>query len=219
MLWHPLERAALADALTAVGPDAPTLCQGWSARHLAAHVVLRETAPLVGAGIVLPVLAERTEQRIQAMGDGHTSPVAYAALVRRIRNGPPVWSPLRWAGDAGQLTEFFVHTEDVRRAGPGGVDVVPRPRQAGHDEALWHGLGRMARLAYRRCPVGVVLADGTGRNLRARAAADGDVVVRGPVGELLLHAFGRAAVAHVTVEGTAAAVAALDAFRPRGTTG
>ncbi|WP_024288564.1 TIGR03085 family metal-binding protein [Cellulomonas sp. KRMCY2] len=215
MPWHPLERAALADALIAVGPDAPTLCEGWSARHLAAHVVLRETAPLVGAGVVLPALAERAEQRIQALGDGQTSPESWARLVQRVRTGPPAWSPMRWAGDAVQLVELFVHTEDVRRGGAAGYQVAPRERQRGHDDTLWRALSRTARMLYRSCPVGVVLADGTGRDLRVRAAVPGDVIVRGPVGELLLHAFGRSAVAHVTVEGTTEAVASMDASRPR----
>lgn len=36
------ERLLLADLLEAAGPDAPTLCEGWNARDLAAHVVVRE---------------------------------------------------------------------------------------------------------------------------------------------------------------------------------
>src|SRR5690606_24047731 len=35
------ERHALADLLMAVGPDAPTLCAGWTTAHLAAHLVVR----------------------------------------------------------------------------------------------------------------------------------------------------------------------------------
>src|SRR3954466_12386279 len=33
------ERLLLADLLEAVGPEAPTLCEGWNSRDLAAHVV------------------------------------------------------------------------------------------------------------------------------------------------------------------------------------
>ena len=36
------ERAGLADTLASVGPDAPTLCAGWTTTDLALHVVLRE---------------------------------------------------------------------------------------------------------------------------------------------------------------------------------
>lgn len=64
MPWHPLERAALAHALREAGPDAPTLCEGWAARHLAAHVVLRETSPVAAAGAALPPLSGYAERRV-----------------------------------------------------------------------------------------------------------------------------------------------------------
>ena len=32
------ERAALADLLEELGPDAPTCCEGWTTAHLAAHL-------------------------------------------------------------------------------------------------------------------------------------------------------------------------------------
>ncbi|WP_461013210.1 maleylpyruvate isomerase N-terminal domain-containing protein, partial [Trueperella pyogenes] len=36
------ERRRLADLLLAKGPDAPTLCEGWFTRDLAAHLWIRE---------------------------------------------------------------------------------------------------------------------------------------------------------------------------------
>ena len=47
------ERQALCDDLQAAGPDAPTLCVGWTARDLAAHLVLRERRLDAGADAVL----------------------------------------------------------------------------------------------------------------------------------------------------------------------
>lgn len=227
MPWHPLERTALADALSAAGPGAPTCCTGWRSEHLAAHIVRREGSPGSAAGIVVPWLAARTERDVQETGDRAASSDGFAAIVDLVRSGPPPTSPMRWAGDAVQLVELFVHTEDVRR-GAGRGAALPRTLPPGEQEALWAGLRRTARLAYRDSPVGVVLTDG-GRTVRARrpprgggptGAAPGaptgrDVVVRGPVGELLLHAYGRSRVAEVTVEGPREAVAALDAARPR----
>ena len=32
------ERQQLADLMASVGPDAPTLCEGWTVRDLAAHL-------------------------------------------------------------------------------------------------------------------------------------------------------------------------------------
>src|SRR5690606_13666628 len=109
MRYHPRERAALADALDEVGPGAPTLCAGWRSEQVAAHVVLRETAPLVAAGVAVPALAARTERATQALGARSTDPASYAALVERVRRGPGHWHPLEWS-DASQLVELYVHT-------------------------------------------------------------------------------------------------------------
>lgn len=51
------ERLALCETLRAVGPDAPTLCEGWLTRDLAAHLVLRESRPDAAPGIVVSALA------------------------------------------------------------------------------------------------------------------------------------------------------------------
>ena len=56
------ERLALADALLAAGPDAPTVCEGWPTRDLAAHVVLRERRPDAALGILLKPLHEHLQQ-------------------------------------------------------------------------------------------------------------------------------------------------------------
>ena len=47
------ERHALCDLLIEVGPDAPTLCEGWSTFDLAAHLVVRERRPDRGPGLVI----------------------------------------------------------------------------------------------------------------------------------------------------------------------
>lgn len=224
MAWHTLERSALVEALLTAGPGAPTLCEGWRTEHLAAHVVLRQGSPTVALGLVVPGLHGRTERVTLALGDSSVTGAGYQALVERVRT-PPRWSPVAWAGDLADLTELFVHTEDVRRAGPAGASVEARTRTAAHDDALWRALTRMARLAYRRSPVGVVLVDTAGREVRARVAprasralptspGPSDVVVRGALDDLLLHAFGRSSAARVLVDGAPDAVAAMEGFRP-----
>ena len=50
------ERAALLDLLERLGPDAPTLCEGWATHDLAAHLVVRERRPVAGPGYVFPAL-------------------------------------------------------------------------------------------------------------------------------------------------------------------
>lgn len=205
MTWHTLERRELAQALTEAGPDAPTLCEGWQARHLAAHVVLRESSLLVPAGLAVPALGRRAEQAIDDLAGAGLSEGGYRDLVARVAAEPPAWHPMRWAGDLANLVEFFVHTEDVRR---GGGLVEDRTLEPEREQALWDQLLRAARLSYRKVRAGVVLVrpDGVRRRVKGPARGSGTVVVRGSVADLLLHAFGRGAATRVTVEGDAADV-------------
>lgn len=209
MPWHPVERAALADALRHAGPDAPTLCTGWTGAHLAAHVVLRDSAPAVAAGAVVRPLNPYAERRIARLADASREPAAYAALVDRVERGPARWSPMAWVGDAGHLLEMFVHTEDVRR---GTGPVPPLALAPAHAEAIWARLTRHARVLYRRAGVGVVLVvpGGPRRAVRRPSGDAGTVVVRGEVGELALHAYGRGAAARVDVLGDPAEVEQLE---------
>src|SRR4051812_33898145 len=110
------ERQALCSTLDAVGPDAPTLDEGWATRDLAAHLVLRETRLDASLGIVVAPLAGWTG-RVQR-GIAQTP---WPELVARLRTGPPRWSPYSVGGvdERVNLVEFVVHHEDVRRAQPG----------------------------------------------------------------------------------------------------
>jgi len=202
---HP-SREVLAEVLLAAGPDEPTLCAGWRTRHLAAHLVLREHSPLA-AGIVAKPLAARFERAVGELAAESAETAPYAALVERFRSGPPRFSPLALPGvdNAANLVEFFVHTEDVRRA---GERWAPRVLDDDYSEALWHSLVRGSRLLYRRSPVGIILVRPDGvRHVAKRAASA--VAVTGEPSELLMHAFGRRGHALVTFEGTAGAVARL----------
>jgi uncharacterized protein (TIGR03085 family) len=181
------ERRALSDLFDALGPDVPTLCDGWTARDLAAHLVLRDRRPDAAAGIAIKPLAARTE-RIQ----GTIAARPWAELVDQVRTGPPAWSPFRLPGLADLVNgaEYFVHHEDVRRGQP---DWQPRPPDARRDDAVWRAVRMTGRLAYRRSPVGVVLRRPDGQELAAHRGPD-TVAVVGEPGELLLHMFGRDAV-------------------------
>ena len=44
------ERAALADLFAALGPDQPTLCEGWDTQDLLIHLLIRERSPLGAVG-------------------------------------------------------------------------------------------------------------------------------------------------------------------------
>ena len=80
------ERLALCDLFDELGADAPTLLDGWTARDLAAHIVLRERDPIAGPCLVLPGLFQRFAERRRARLAEHTE---FGWLVARIRSGPP----------------------------------------------------------------------------------------------------------------------------------
>jgi uncharacterized protein (TIGR03085 family) len=198
------ERSGLADDLTARGPDARTLCDGWTTADLASHVVLRERRPLVAAGILLPPLAGYTQRSMRKLRET----TEYADLVAMVRAGAQRWSPLQVLpalDSAVNTTELFVHHEDVRRTGP---DAEPRELSPELQSALWKQLRRGARLMMRTAPVGVILRAPDGTTATGKRGST-IVVVSGPVGELVLFASGRQRVAQVKLDGSADAVAAL----------
>ncbi len=199
------ERLAYVAAAEEFGAHGATLCDPWDVAALSAHIVLRESRPDVAPGIMIPALAGRLE-RAQTELAG----IDFAALVDRVRNGPPVWSPARLAlvDDAVNLVEFYVHTEDIRRAN--GQE--PRTLPADVERALGRTLKRLGVLMFRSSPVGVTL-EPTGRTPYAvHPPTDlGEVHLAGPVGELLLAAYGRIRVARVEATGSQEAIAALSA--------
>lgn len=198
------ERRALADLMEQVGPDAPTLCEGWTTFDLAAHLVVRERRPDSGPGLVVPALARWTERVRQ--GAKHRG---YARLVELVRSGPPVFSPFALPGvDAAANTiEMFVHHEDVRRAQAGWE---PRSLPADADDELWRRVTRGSRLAFRKVGVGVVLCRPDGTTYEARAGSP-TVTLTGAPGELALYSSGRRDHARVEIDGDRAAVDALAA--------
>jgi uncharacterized protein (TIGR03085 family) len=193
------ERLLLADLLENVGPDAPTLCEGWKARDLAAHLVVRERRGDAAAGVVIPKLAARGD-RIR----GEFAAKPFAELVQLIRTGPPKLSPfaLKQVDEAANTVEFYIHGEDVRRAQP---DWQPRSLDPVFADSLWARLERAARVFGRRSPVGLVLRRPDGRTVVAHKGTP-VVTVTGEPGELLLYVSGRQAHARVEVEGEAYAV-------------
>lgn len=199
------ERAELSELMLAVGPDAPTLCEGWTTRDLAAHLVVREARPDAAPGILFSPLAGWTARVTRAVAAR-----PYSELVRQVRTGPPTLSVFSLPGADGlvNLLEYFVHHEDVRRAQP---QWAPRDLPADLSNELWSRLGQMGGLMYRRVPVGVALrrTDGPGGQHVVRKG-EPMVSVTGTAQELLLHTYGRAST-QVEVSGPAHAVAAFHA--------
>lgn len=193
------ERTACADLLLSLGPDAPTLCEGWNTRDLAVHLVVREHRPDAAAGMfVRPFaghLAAVTEQY---------SAKPYEELVESYRQGPPAWNPMRLVDRFINLAENFVHHEDVRR---GGGERTPRDLPQATRDALWSAVTQSARGFVSSSGAGVRLvrtdAAGSGSGHRPEVTVGGspEVTLTGEAGELLLWIFGRDKACTLTIDG------------------
>jgi uncharacterized protein (TIGR03085 family) len=201
------ERAALSDTLEKTDPGQPTLCAGWTAHDLLAHLLVRERQPWASGGIAIPLLAPLTQQAMRGYAD-----TPWQQMVDELRSGPPAWSPYRInrVDEAANGAELFVHHEDVRRGLPGWE---PRESDETRDAALWSLVRRSGRSLYRRSPVGIVVRRPVAEQAVVKTGT-GLVTVDGEPGEILLHAFGREA-ARVDLRGEPADVAAFEAA-PRG---
>jgi uncharacterized protein (TIGR03085 family) len=191
------ERAAMCDTFEKVGPDAPTLCEGWNTLDLAAHLVAREARSDAALGLVVPFLAghlQNVMDKYKAKG--------YEPLVAMLRTGPP-WMHRTGPLATANVSEMFVHHEDVRR--PAGEP--PRPIDAEMDQILWKLLGFGMR---QKSIPGVALtlrAPGGREKLVTKKGAP--VTVIGPTGELTLYLSGRKSAAEVSFEGDDEAVAVV----------
>ncbi len=193
------ERAALVDTLREVGPDAPTLCEGWKTRDLAAHLVIREYRPDAAPGILIPFFSSHTA-KVQDKVAGQTD---WNELLDKVASGPPVYSPLKLLDPVANVAEMFIHHEDVRRARPGWK---PRVLEPALSTALRRTLPLMARLTLAKVPGRVALRtpDGKTALIAGRGSA---VTVTGAPEELLLFSVGRQA--QVEFDGDASAVQAV----------
>ncbi|MDQ1643323.1 MAG: hypothetical protein QOJ90_2674 [Actinomycetota bacterium] len=198
------ERAALADLLDELGPDEPTLAEGWTTRDLAAHLVIRERRPDASAGIAVPFLAPYT-RGVQAAAAKRP----FEDLVAEVRSGPPAWSlfALPRMDRLLNTTEYFVHHEDVRRAQPGWA---PRDLSDRASATLWKAATGRARLAFRGVGCGVVLSR-PGADSVTVTSGEPTAVLTGEPQELLLYVFGRKDHALVEVTGPKDARACLGA--------
>jgi uncharacterized protein (TIGR03085 family) len=190
------ERRALADLLDELGPDAPTCCAGWTTAHLAAHLVVRDSRPdaMPGLGVErfwpggpLSRWSHRAEARLR---EG----TPYPEVVRRVRSGPPAWSPVRLPAVDRLLntSEFTIHHEDVRRA---QESWKPRALPRADQDTLWSAVTTFSRAARR--PLLLRRSDAPG--VEQRVGSGAARTVTGEPLELLLWLSGRGSVACVDV--------------------
>lgn len=195
------ERAELCDLFLSVGPDAPTLCEGWTTRDLAAHLIVREGRLDAAPGIVLKPLAGYTQKVTNSVLARD-----WEEIVNTIRSGPPTLSPFSIPGMNGlaNLFEYLVHHEDVIRAQDGWT---PRYLDSGESDVVWERLCKARKLLFRSVKGGVILVrtDLAGSGTQAMSGAGSDpVTLTGTALDLTLLAYGRKAV-NVEIGGSPAA--------------
>jgi uncharacterized protein (TIGR03085 family) len=197
------ERDALCDTAVSVGPEAPTLCGGWDARDLVAHLLVRERGwwgP--AAGIALGPLEGVTERAME-----RTARRPFPEMVGLLRERP--LTPYRLPGVErfANTLEYVVHHEDLRRAQPGWE---PRDLPADDEDELWTLLPGSARLSARKAGVPIVVrrGDRPGQEATVRRGED-PVVVTGKPAELVLFFFGRDQLRDVAFDGPPDAVSRL----------
>ncbi|MEQ4716239.1 TIGR03085 family metal-binding protein [Nonomuraea sp. B19D2] len=193
------ERSALCDLFDRLGPDAPTLCTGWSTYDLAAHLVLRERRPDAMGGIAIKPLSGYTA----SVQDGLKARHPYPELVGVVRKPGGVYGLLPFLDEAVNTLEFFVHHEDVRRAQP---EWEPRELSEEFEQLIWKRVASGARLMLRKAPVGVVLHRLGGGVVLGGPRGGTRVEVTGRAAELLMFCFGRQRHAQVELTGDPEAV-------------
>jgi len=177
------ERAALVATMRTTGPDAPTLCEGWTTRDLAAHLVVREGRLDAAPGIALPFLAGYTD-KVQRKTAASTD---WDELLTKIASGPPLLSPFKLIDAVANMDEMFIHHEDVRRAQTGWE---PRALDADTAAGLRRQLSFMARMTMGNVPARVTLQTPDGEAV-AVVGKGPALTVTGDVGELTLFVAGR----------------------------
>jgi uncharacterized protein (TIGR03085 family) len=197
------ERHALCDTALVLGPEAPTLCAGWDARDLVAHLLVRERGwwgPAAGITIArLQGVTERAMERKERM--------PFPEMVEQLRD--PALTPFRLPG-VERLTntlEYLVHHEDLRRA---QSTWEPRDLPVEDEDDIWKLLKGSARLATRKADTPIVIrrTDRPGQEATVRRG-EPPVVVSGRPSEMVLFFFGRDQHSEVSFDGPEDAVSRL----------
>ncbi|MGE2816099.1 TIGR03085 family metal-binding protein [Mycobacterium heidelbergense] len=184
------ERVAMVETLRAAGPDAPTLCEGWTTHDLVAHLVVRERRPDALPGLVFGPLASYTARMQTRLATTRT----WEDLVELFASGPPALSLFKVLDPVASIHEMFVHHEDVRRAQKGWE---PRELDARTSAAVKRRVGMISRAGMSKSMnavrVRLTLRTPDGQTVVA-VGSGSPVTVTGEPLELLLFAFGRNAV-------------------------
>ena len=190
------QRALLCDLFLELGPDAPTLNEGWTTQDLAAHLYIREHKPLAMPGMFVAKFADTTEriqnEAIQKLG--------FVGLVEKLRTPALLIRPVDAIMNG---AEYYIHHEDVLRANDRSQKLT-----SGDERALRGPLKMFAGRLVKAYGDRVVLDTIDGEELELGRGTR-PVHVVGAASEILLFVSGRGEHAKVEFVGEPEAVALL----------
>lgn len=199
------ERHDLCDLALELGADAPTLCGDWDARHLLAHLFVREHRPLASLGIPVPLLSGLTDKAMARAARGE-----FRTLVGKVRSPGLTPFALRPVEVLANTLEYVVHHEDLRRAQDGWE---PRTLPTDDLDAVWRAVRLPGRMLVRPAGVPVTIRrsdTGAETVLRGGGGPGGSgVTVTGPVLEVVMFLYGREEHRDLELDGPADQVARL----------
>ena len=205
--------ARLLEGLSAEQWDHPSLCEGWTVRHVAAHLTMQEVRPRDAARFVArhPRMLRSTslnafirDSAVLQAGD-----LEEAEIIGGIRGGigsrrhNPFVTPLE------TLTDILVHSQDI--ALPLGLHLAMRPGPSSLAATRrWDTRNTWLSRVNRRIPLEEYRLRATDTDW---ARGDGPDVA-GPVGAILLLLTGRTvALQQLTGEGSERLRQAMDAYQ------
>ena len=201
------ERAALCNTALEAGEQAPTLCGRWTVKDLVIHLLVRERDPLGAPGIVLPQLEGLTDRSARRLARQD-----FSSLVERVRSGPPRWSPMSLPplDRALNTLEYFVHHEDIRRA---GTEWEPRELTEREQKVIWKAISAAGKGLVRPSgvPVEIRWVSAERESTAVLRKGEDPVVVSGTPAEITMMLFGREQYVGLEFDGPEASVKKLTA--------
>jgi uncharacterized protein (TIGR03085 family) len=195
------ERQALCETARSVGPNAPTLCEGWDVKDLICHLLVRESSVMGAAGIAVSALSGLTDKEMARL-----KRQPFEHLVERLRTHKLTFYSLPPVDAAFNTLEFFVHHEDIRRAAPGW-----RRRSLPDTavDALWQALRSSGPALVRSAGVPVTVRRTDTDETATLMPGRGPVELSGPVSEVVFYLHGRDQVREISFDGPDEKVAKL----------
>ncbi|MGO2861223.1 MAG: TIGR03085 family metal-binding protein [Brevibacterium sp.] len=187
------ERLRLVDSARRAGEDAPTLCEGWTVRDLATHLIIRERHPRAALG----TFVSRFDDALKQKADEYAE-MPFPQLLGLVA-APPRWTPGALPGveSAMNTSEFLVHHEDIRRA---AIEWIPRRLSQSENATAWSQAKLMLLPFAARADGPVEISSPEFGSRRIGKKRGSSVTITGEPLEILLYLMGRERHALVDVK-------------------